>query len=209
MKSFARNRKNKRTDGIDPDTAEGLIDVDELDIAPLGVAPGTRSIPGSDDPNADEAADFAERLGDLDRFIGGGTAPATGPTTSVSWTGGAPARNLPAAPIPAVAPISHPRPASFDRAAELEPQSGAVERPVADPEAEAQEFVDRLGDLDRFIGGNGSAPTPAATATPEIPAAEPEAEAQDFLDRLGDLDRFIGGNGSGGNDADEQRPHRD
>ena len=27
---------------------------------------------------------------------------------------------------------------------------------VADPDAEAQDFLDRLGDLDRFIGGNGS-----------------------------------------------------
>lgn len=191
MKSFARNRKNRRNDGLDADTTDGLLDVDDLDIAPLGIASDAPVAAVPDDPNANEAADFSARLGDLDRFIGGGAAPATAaPSTPVSWTGGAPARNLPAAPIPAVAPISHPRPVTAERAPEVE---GAPERPIADPETEAQEFVDRLGDLDRFIGGS-----PATMPEPPTPVADPDAEAQDFLDRLGDLDRFIGGHGIGG-----------
>lgn len=186
MKPFARHRK-ARPD-LDPAAAGGLLDVDELDIAPLGI--GDTQAAGqaatAPDASANEAADFAERLGDLDRFIGGGDLP-------VSWAPQAAARNLPVMPPPAMAPISHPRPpAPADDHSDWDPSE--VDS--------SDDFVARLGDLDRFIGGGEpaapAAPTAAAPAPTPGPtvagtAPEPDSEAQEFLDRLGDLDRFIGG----------------
>jgi len=164
MKPFARRRRTDTnpsapsgTGALAPDGAEALVDLDDLDIAPLG-APN---------PAEDEAAEFVERLSDLDRFIGGDGARPAVPGPSGAGTGlpiarpSAPfgavpstGRNLPAAPIPAVAPISHARPAN--EPAPPRAASDEVASPVADPEDEAQEFLDRLGDLDRFIGGSGS-----------------------------------------------------
>ncbi|MFN8051569.1 MAG: hypothetical protein U0Q22_09050 [Acidimicrobiales bacterium] len=73
-----------------------------------------------------EADDFLQRLGDLDRFIGGPTA----------------------APAPTPAPVSRetalPEPALPDTAHHETDTS------------EADDFLQRLGDLDRFIGGSDS-----------------------------------------------------
>jgi len=108
---------------------------------------------GSDAPSSTEAEveaeEFVERLGDLDRFIGGPAkaphSPATLPSGSSVRRPTIPmARNLPALPTGALAPISHPV-----------PPAPAIPRTVsAGPDAndEAQDFLERLGDLDRFIG---------------------------------------------------------
>lgn len=170
MKSNVRNLWTKGTPA--PDPAVQLIDAADLDIAPL---PVTAAIETPFDPDAAEAADFAERLGDLDQFIGGGGSPIS----PVRWAGGSLARNLPTGPVPEVplptaTPISHPRPTTPSVA---RPSIGAVRatwplppdtRPVqpepvdtdpVDTDTEAQEFLDRLGDLDRFIGGSNQPPT--------------------------------------------------
>lgn len=229
MKAFARRTPKNRTATPEVDAGTQMLDLDDLDVAPLGVAPtappGAPSAGvqtpdvrpgGQPDEATREAEEFTERLGDLDRFIGGPsvptnpsaptgpsgptglTGPPSGSTPAVSWAPSVPARNLRAAPTGALAPISHPRPAAA-------PSATPDAAPVADADA-GDDFVQRLGDLDRFIGGPATpapapvaparAAAPAAPVADERPATDPEDEAQDFLDRLGDLDRFIGGDHS-------------
>lgn len=214
MKAFARRTPKNRTAPVDADQPSHLLGLDELDVAPLGVAtpdpaalearpaPGVAA-PGAAGHGVDEEATreaevFAERLGDLDRFIGSGGAaptPTTGATPPVMWSPTVSARNLRAAPTGALAPISHPRPRpaspSLDGAANDEAAAAVEPSSYTDPTGD--DFVERLGDLDRFIGGAVTPPTSPATVQP---AVEPDDEAQDFLDRLGDLDRFIGGDSS-------------
>lgn len=113
---------------------------------------------GSAGPSSEEveAEEFVERLGDLDRFIGGpvktpnsSAAPPSDPAVRRPTT--PLARNLPALPTGALAPISHPVPPA--------PTMAGVVSAAPDADDEAQDFLDRLGDLDRFI----SAPSPRQT----------------------------------------------
>lgn len=140
----------------------------------LDPQPATAPTP---DPESDaEAADFLERLGDLDQFIGGATG----------------------SPEVELAPFSGPRNASQPSTRRLfearvaTPDGRSGEQP-ADQSDEQSDFLQRLGDLDRFISpGQADAASPAGPAPTTPPTASTDDEAADFLQRLSDLDRFIG-----------------
>src|SRR5207247_1293043 len=133
MKAFAKNRKSKANqdsgvadDGLDLEFDEQLAE---------------------DDAVADDAhADFIERLGDLDRFIGTG---ATAPT-----------------PVARVGALVDDR--ATRRLFDARDHAVAVAEPPRSEQSEADEFLERLGDLDRFVGGAVDAP---AIAWSDAPAA--------------------------------------
>lgn len=138
------------------------------------------------DPES-EAADFLERLGDLDQFIG--AAPASGPTQLPSFAGPRNA-SIPSAsrPLPSVdQPVTR---RLFEAPTGEVPAVGAqlAAAPSDQHSDEAEDFLQRLGDLDRFI-----APSQPEAAAPDAPSTpDADDEAADFLQRLSDLDRFIG-----------------
>lgn len=173
-------------------------------------------------PPAPHPSDPAARSGSgaVAPYVDARPVPTTMPAAGQTPGSGAAARNLPAAPTAAFAPISHPRP-------QVDEEDRVIEQGD-----EAAEFVERLSDLDRFIGGDSMAamptdpgiptapmmppgrpagapapapvqraqtppapsPAPIVAAIDEPPVDDPDDEAQEFLDRLSDLDRFIGGN---------------
>lgn len=115
MKAFTRLRSSK-TDAPAPSAVSPQAD--EVTDAPV-----------------DPSDDFLERLGDLDRFIGGAA------TQPVTWPSTPPTRNLFTRPD-AATPTPTPTPTP----------------PAAHDSDEAEDFLERLGDLDRFIGGPGTPP---------------------------------------------------
>lgn len=117
------------------------------------------------------AADFLERLGNLDQFVANASDPVTlalgdetalrnRPTVTSGFDGNGDFVVLDEATAPA-----------GDRADEFVAE---VDEPRSDSD-EAQDFLDRLGDLDRFI------------------ATVPDDEVTEFHQRLSDLDRFVAG----------------
>ena len=150
----------------------GAVEYDEMDAAIHN--------------DEEAAAEFLERLGDLDQFVAGaagtvsfavGTGTVAGLRNHPQVTAGfdrdgefvvldpSVAGDRHAAPEPAPDPTLTPAP--FDDDADTRAEFD-----------EAQEFLDRLGDLDRFI------------------ATVPDDEVADFHQRLSDLDRFVGGPGA-------------